>query len=548
MGAAPSLNHEIKHAKEVMEKFLLNFAKNYAMLYAVGMAKAALHEQDKAARGRKWELLKCNDEPEAPIRKQGVLLKRSLHLKNWNSRYIVVRGNWVIDYWENEQHFLDGKKPRGSLNATGMHIIRDPNDTLLNRVIELAKKCNVNVDDIPKPERLPDHCLEISHDTRECWLLQCANAEEHKGWCDIFEECRWFCPSLNIQDDKIHKAIFQQALWRTRWDTGLWGYWQGGGGEEQYITDCINDAVVDAVMPAVDGKLKLPWAVRNKIRNVFTKNVNVAASGAVKPAWAVAYTGVKKIRDAAKEKVGKSVGPIGEAQRALQEKIMDAADKPSKKVINDKVQLHLDPLLQIIFAPVNDAFKLILLAYDTALERGRAHYAPREDRLYLVRHQSYNNFYWDADRKLWADLYDPLWEMRKVFSDVSPWGITGKARRRLRKVFKNALFTFETRLEEQGGAEHWDRVAAETRETMKHDCRAAVSRVLGKLLFGVVEQFWLTAVIKPLRKETRKLGEHIPEPVKLFLDPEELLERTLHNVLLQCCINVVAPYSDRVEM
>jgi hypothetical protein len=547
MGAGPSLDGEIKEAKEIMEKFIVTFAKNYSMMYAVGMAKAALHEQDKAARGPKWELLKCTDDPEAPIRKQGVMLKRSKHLKKWNSRFFVVRGNWIVDFWENEDQFKQDKKPRGTMNLSGMSIIRDPNDTYIKRVLDLAKKCNLNVDDIPKPEQLPDFSLEVTHTTRDCVLLQCENAEEHKAWCDILDDCRWYSRNLNIQDDKIHLQVFHSALWRTRWQCGIWGWWYGGGGEEQYLTDCINDAIVDAVMPSVDSKLTMPWVVRSKIRNTFTKNVNTAVIGAVKPAWAGAYEGVKKVRDALKDTIAGAVAPIGEAQRALQDKIMEMADKPSKEAIGDKVAPHLDPLLQIIFAPVNEAFKLVLQAFDTALENGKSHYKPREDRCYLVRNHSWNGHFWDADRKMW-DLFDPLWDMRKVFSDVSPWGITGKARRRLRKIMKNALFTFETRLEEQGGAEHWDRVAAETRETMKRDCRSAIARVLGKILFGVVEEFWLTFVIKPLRALMEPLSEMIPDPVKQFLDPEDLLERTLNNILLLCATNVVTPYASRIDL
>jgi len=547
MGAGPSLDAEISQAKEVMEQFLTKFAKNYSMMYLVGMAKAAIKEQEKAAKGPKWELLKCLKDPEAPDRKSGHMLKRSKHLKKWNKRFFVVHGNWLVDYWETEEQCKQGKKPRGTMNLSGMSIVRDVNDTFINRVMELAKKCNLNIDDLPKPEQFPDFTLEIHHATRDCNFLQCESAEEHKAWCDILDDCRWYSSSLNVRDDKIHTMIFQNALWRTRWQTGIWGWWYSGGGEEQFLTDCINEAILDAVMPSVDGKLTMPWAIRSKIRQTFEKNINTAVIAAVKPAWAAAYEAVKKVRDEVKGKIAEAVSPIAEAQVAMQAKIMEIADKPSKEAIGDKVQPHLDPLLQIVFGPVNEAFKILLTSFDMALEKGRPHYKPREDRMYLAWNYSWNSLFWDADRKLW-DLFDPLWDMRKVFSDVSPWGITGKARRRLYKTMKNALYTFETRLEEAGGAEHWDRIAAETREIMKHDCRSAIARCLGKILYGVVEQFWLTFVIKPLRILVAPFGDAIPDVVKQFVDPEDMLERTLNNLLLQCASNVFVPYADRIEL
>lgn len=547
MGAGPSLDGEVAEAKEIMQKFLEKFGKNYAMMYVIGMAKEAIKEQEKAAKGPKWKLLKCEKDPEAPDRKSGHMLKRSKYLKKWNKRFFIVRGNWLVDYWETEEQAKEGKKVRGTLNLSGMRIIRDPNDTAINRIIALAEKCKLNVDDFPKPEKLPDHTIEIAHATRDTVLLQCENADEHKAWCDMLDDCRWYSHSLNIQDDKIHLQVFRNALWRARWQTGLWGWWASGGGEEQYITDCINEAIMDAVMPNVDAKLTMPWAVRSKIRNAFEKNVNTAVIGAVKPAWAAAYEGAKKVRDEIKPKLVELVSPIGKAQADLQAKIMETADKPSKDAISDKVAPHLDPLLQIIFGPVNEAFKILLSAYDKSLEKAKGNYKPQEDRMNIVWHHSWNSLFWDADHKLWG-LFDPLWDMRKVFSDVSPWGITGKARRRLRKTLKNALYTFEVRLEEAGGAEHWDTVAAQVREVLKEDCRAAIARVLGKILFGVVEEFWLTFVIKPLRAGVAPLADMIPEPVKQFLDPEDMLERTLNNVLLQCCANVFTPYADRIEL
>jgi len=547
MGAGPSLDGEVAEAKEIMQKFLEKFAKNYSMMYVVGMAKQSIKEKKKEAAEPKWELLKCEKEPDAPDRKTGHMLKRSKHLKKWNKRFFVVRGNWLVDYWETEDQQKAGKKVRGTMNLSGMRIIRDVNDTYVNKIIALAEKCKIPIDDMPKPEQFPDFTLEVTHPTRDCILLQCESADEHKAWCDILDDCRWYSSSLNIQDDKIHAQVFRNAVWRARWQSGIWGWFNSGGGEEQYVTDCINEAIMDAVMPNVDAKLDMPWAVRSKIRNAFEKQVNTAVIAAVKPAWAGAYEGVKKVRDEIKPKIAEAVSPIGEAQMAIQNKIMEMADKPSKDAIGDKVAPHLDPLLQTVFGPVNEAFKMLLSAYDTALERAKGDYKPREDRMCIVMKHSWNSHLWDADHKLWG-LFDPLWDMRKVFDDVSPWGITGKARRRLRKVLKNALYTFETRLEEAGGADNWDRVAAETREVMKRDCRAAIARVLGKILFGVVEQFWLTFVIKPLRAAVEPLGEAIPEPVKQFVDPEDMLEQTLNAVLLQCCSNVFQPYADRIEL
>jgi len=229
-------------------------------------------------------------------------------------------------------------------------------------------------------------------------------------------------------------------------------------------------------------------------------------------------------------------------RRPTQARFAAAARGVARRTITDEEIIE-----RCVYGSVNEAFKIVLSAFDTAINKGKERYTTREDRMHMVTHNSYNSEFWDADRKLW-DLFDPLWAMRTVFSDVSPWGITGKARRRLRKTLNNALFTFETKLEEAGGKDHWDRVAAETREVLKQDCRAAIARVLGKILFGVVEIFWDVLIIRPSRILVSPLADAIPDVVKQFVDPEDILEQTLNAVLLQCCANVFQPYTERIQL
>lgn len=545
MGLGPSLDAEIAEAKQILADFNVAFAKNYAMCYAIGMMKASQKLAIKQAAAPRWKLLKATKEPDAPIRKTGHMLKLSKYLKKWNKRFFVVRGNWIVDYWEKEEQFHAGAKPRGSMNLSGMTIVRDVNNTIIRRIEVLAEKCKLNIADFPKPEQYPDFTLEVHHESRESIYLQCLNAEEFKSWADMLDDCRWYCDSLTITDDKIHKEAFWKALWRTRWEVDMWGWFSSGGGETAILADAINEQIAYVVMSKIDSKLTMPWMARSKIRNAFTSSTGAAVTTAVGPAWAAAYDLVKRARSALGPKIAELGAEIGAVQQKISAKILEMVEASSKETLQEKVAPHLIPLVDAVFGCVVDSFRMTTVAYDSALSKGREGYKAQEDRMHLVWHQSYNSDFWDADRKLW-DLYDPLWDMRRVFDDVSPWGIMGKARRRLRKTLNNALFTFETRLEEAGGAEHWDRVAAEVREVMIEDCRTSVLRVLGKILFGVVEVFWDKLVIRTARKLVRPLADEIPDAVKQFLDPEDMLEKLLYDILMLCCTSVFEPYASRI--
>ncbi|CUE90095.1 glutathione S-transferase, putative [Bodo saltans] len=546
MGA--NLSAELDEARDITTQFLKIFAIEYTKMYLVALMKSAKKTLAKEAAGPQWSLLKCLKAPAAPVLKAGTVKKLSKYLKKWNVRYAVCKGDHLIDYYETEEKYNAGAKPLGTINMSNKNLHRDANDTVLNRIIALAEKCGVNVDEMPKPERYPDFTLEIYHEQKGPIYIECPGEEEWKQWCDLFERCRWQAPRLNLYEDKAHLFAFPKALWRTRWEVGMWGWWSGGGGEQSQLVDAINNKIADVVLYNLDRKLTQSWTVRQKIRNKFISTVDGIVSTAVGPAWKAAYSAVEAARPEAEPKIKEGMQPIVDAQKKIQDEICKMVEAGSKDFITEKVLPHLSPLLDIVFSPVVDGFKLVIRAFDVALERGREKYEVREDRHYMVSHHGYNSEFWDAERKIW-DLYEPLWALRLVFEDIYPWSITGKARRRLRKTFDNALFTFETILEDgKESGKTWEQAADETRARLARDCRTGILRVLGIILFGVVENFFEKLVIRPARKLVKPLSDSIPAAIKDFVDPDDMLEELLYTILRRTCGMVFEPYTSRIDL
>lgn len=545
MGA--DLSAELGEAKDITANFIKVFAIQYSKNYLIALMRIAKKDLMKEAAGPRWKLMKCDKCPPPQIQKTGNVNKLSKYLKKWNPRFMVVKGDYLIEYWESEEKYNGKAKPLGTINMSNKNLHRDANDTILNRLIALAEKCKINVDEMPKPEKYPDFTLEIFHERKGPIYIQCPDEEAWKGWCDIIERCRWHAPRYNLYEDKAHVFAFPNALWRTRWECDMWGWWWGGGGEEAQLVDAINDKIADVVLYKLDCKLTMPWAARSRIRNKFIQTVDGIVTSAVGPAWKAAYEGVKKIRPEVEPKIKEGMQPIVDAQKSLQDEISKQVEAGSKDFINEKVLPHLAPLLDIVFSPVLDGFRILLKAYDVAIEKGKEKYEAKEDRLYMVWHYNYNSEYWDAERKMW-DLYEPLWAMRTIFDDIYPWTITGRARRRLRKTLDNALYTFEHILEDgKDQGKTWDDAAREARELMVQDCRAAVQRVLSQILFGVVENFFEKLVIRPARKLMAPLAEKIPQAIKDFVDPESLLEELLYVILRNTCNMVFEPYASKIE-
>lgn len=550
----PFVDAELAEAKQIMIDFTTKFTKNYALLYTVALAKIKQREAMKAAKGSKWKLMKCTYEGEAPDRASGHMLKRSDVMKKWKDRYFVMRGNYVVEYWETEEQFKKGDKPRGSRNLSGFNRpITDPNNTFIRRLEELAKKVNLDIESLPKPDKYPDNTFICDKDGKTPLVLQTIedggkSAEENfKFWTEKFYQAWWYARPLDIDDDEAHKRCFWNALWRTRWESGCWGGFYGGGGEVSIITECINSHIIWSVMSKVDSKLSMPWIIRSKIRNGFQSSTYSMVSGAVGPMWKGLYEGVQKARPTLEEQLPKVMGPIGEAMGDLKKKISEEVTSASKETMDDKVVPHLSEPLNNLMEPITTAFKIIMEAFDEALEKAKPNYKTDEKRLYLVKHHSWTWKIWDAQRSV-DGIYDLLWVLDKVFSGISPWGIIGRCNRRLRKHLRNALYTFETKLEDAGGVEHWDEVHKEVKALLHEDCRTGVVSLMARIPYEAVKPMWTELVVTNCRKLVAPLANAVPEAVKTFIDINEMLEDVLYEILMATCRAVAEPIAAKVDI
>ena len=47
----------------------------------------------------------------------------------------------------------------------------------------------VSENDVPKPEKLPDHTFEIHHDRRRSFFIRATSREEKDTWVEMFKSC-----------------------------------------------------------------------------------------------------------------------------------------------------------------------------------------------------------------------------------------------------------------------------------------------------------------------------------------------------------------------
>jgi hypothetical protein len=547
MGGAPSLDSEMKEMKDKTATFLAEFVKQYTIFTAAGILKK--QEEDAKIMGErsKYELKWVPEKPEHPDRLSGYIERRTTILKKWKKIYAVVRGNWLVEYWATEEDFKAGKKPENSINLSGTYLYRDPYKEMLEKLEKFCAKAKIDISDIPKPEQLPEFTIKMQDwsERRPELLFKCANEEEYNKWKKMLDNARYYVDDLSIDDD-VHRYAFPRALSRARWASGCWGYSWGGGGEYQYLTDSIVDAIEDAVMPSVDNKLydaKMPYFLRSRVRKSFVSTCNSFVSGGVKPAWDAAWAAAQKVRPDLKEQVEKLGTPLNEQKAKLKGDISSKVAEKAKEVFQSEgVKPHLDPFLDAVFEVLSGGFYLLPTLFDKVIADIKGDWKPSENRCGLVRSQGW----WgvrDAYYKMW-DLYDPLWLLNQVF-DCSPWTVIYRAQKLVEDLFRNALYTFEFLVAEEG----LDKAAAaaKTRQMLVNDSVTGFLYTVTKVLTGLLERTWEKLVIAPARELVRPLADAIPDAMKTFLDPIDLLNDVLEDVLFQLGSALTEPLAPKMK-
>jgi hypothetical protein len=217
-------------------------------------------------------------------------------------------------------------------------------------------------------------------------------------------------------------------------------------------------------------------------------------------------------------------------------------------ILKEHVVPQLSKIMEVIQSPMNDAFVESYKYFDQEVIskwEPKATVDENKKEFHTLDCFPYSWKMYDITRK--ADvMYDPLWALNIIFPDIYPWSLIWTAHDTLRGKMDNAIYTFEQKLIEEQGTEQKDMKACA--DKIKHlvlaDYQAdgTLARILyykdilkeivmppfNKLVFPAVE-----AILEPLNSA-------IPEPVKEFLDINEMFQTIVISIIDESLQTVLA--------
>jgi len=443
-----------------------------------------------------------------------------------------------------------GKK-KGSIGLSGYRVIEDVNDGVLKRLTTLAEKMGMDINSLPKPKEYPPNTLELHHPRRRCYFITAPNEDEFKQWSEQFKTCCRQAWGLKNQEF-VHKRAFNEAVRKTRWELGRWGYWSYGGSEEQILSDLVSDEIDFSVMYKIYGRIQGTWTMRNQVRNQVLKGLDTMVSTAVVPAWVAMEKGVAELRPKIEPTIKEMVGPIFKAEADLMDRMKSAAMSIIDPILKDKVSPHLSKIVQVIKSPFSDGFKESIKMFEEEIDKFNIKGDINE-----TKKEFYQLDYFARSWKMWPAIskvevmYEALWDLHTIFEDIWPWELVWKGYDELRLRTDNAFYTFEQRLIQTMEQEQTDQ-PKELLEKIKSgvlsdfliDSQKSTLNYFAVVMKTIVMPPFSKVVIPACKTIIEPISDLIPEPLKQFIDPQSMFEEILHNIIDNSIENVLS--SDKI--
>jgi len=456
----------------------------------------------------------------------------------------VFRPNYTVDYYDSESlaHEKDpksgeeGKKKRAQLNLSGYSVVEDPNQGALVRLKRLAEKMGVDFGSLPKPKEYPPLTFEVHHYRRPCFYLRAETKEEFDQWVSQFRTACWKARAFSW-DDWCHQRAFPIALRKTRWEMGRWGWWGGQGSEEQMLTELIADELEYDIMGRIYGKLSGPWFVRNKMRNFTLATIDSMISGAVKPGWSAMRKAVEALRPIAEPKIRELTEPIFKAENEIVGKMRESVMSVLEPLLKEHVTPHLGKIIGIIKSPMREAYGDAINLFDEKISK----WTPNGDYEKSFRDLDYfSRSYWQLHPALKKvdEMYEPLWLLREIFTDIWPWSLIWKGHDSVYKHVDNAVYTWEQAMLKEKRDDLAEPIKRDVIIKYRHDTDIAVMRYYAKILKLIILPPFEAAVHPVTKHIIEPLANSIPEPLREFIDIKQMFE-DLYKGIVSDSINVV---------
>lgn len=443
-------SHKKQQIEDIAQEFLQEFTLAYNTAYGVEYTKLTLKEIDAESFAEEKPAYQLMHRPWDSIKnplKMGYLSKKGAVVKNWKKRYFVVNPDYSIDYFENEEAYEKGFKPKGTIFPCGYEVNGNLDEIMAERLKNLAKLMKVDEKEVGAPEKLPEHTFEVAHSRRRSYLITAENDEDKSAWIETFKVCCRKAEGLK-SEDPVGRAAFKVALWKTYWR------YRVEGTEEQVLSDILVDRINCRVMSEVYAEIRGGWTMKQKIREQVVKTLDSLVMAMVIPSWKGMQESSQQMKKVLEPTINDKKDELAAVQRKVMWDLSELLKSTLEKVLKDMEETMkemADLLRRRMEQGLAELRKIFIMKVDEVIEQAKN---TNEIEAALP------SFFQTLDRapRSLSVLYDALVCIRFVstlrekfdqrINKLNGHLVTDIGSDKLAQLLDSAMFTFEERFNE----------------------------------------------------------------------------------------------------
>lgn len=433
--------------EDIAEEFLKEFTIAYNTAYGVEYTKKTLKEIDAESFAEEKPVYQLSHRPwdsfKHPI-KMGYLTKKGAVVKNWKRRYFVVNPDYSVDYFENEEAFEKGFKPKGTIFPCGYEVNANIDETMAEKLKNVAKAMGVDEKEAGSPEKLPEHTFEVGHSRRRSYLITAENEESKKEWVETFKVSCRKADGLK-SEDPVGRAAFKTAIWKTYWRHRV------GGTEEQVLSDILVDRINYRVMTSVYADIPGGWTMKQKIREQVVKTLDSLVMAMVIPSWKGMQESSQQMKGVLEPTIKGKKDELAAAQRKVMWDLSELLKSTMEKVMSD-MEDTMKEIVELLKPKMEQGFvelrKIFIKHVDEVIEE-----AKNTNEI----ESSLKSFFKKLDYAPRSGLWDAvsctvhaseLREYDKRINKLNEYVVVDVGRDKLAQFLDAAIYTFEERFNE----------------------------------------------------------------------------------------------------
>jgi len=256
---------------------------------------------------------------------------------------------------------------------------------------------------------------------------------------------------------------------------------------------------------------------------------------------------VEEIRTKIEPTIKDSIDPIAKAKQEIVDKISEAVMGTVTPLVEQHVTPHIGKLVEIISAPFVGGYDESHGIFHEAVKKFTDSVDLKNLSKGFGEFDSTGRNYWTmraATSKLDV-MYEPLWALRDIFSEISPWGLIWRGQDQMRKKMDNAIYTFEERLKKkvEENAEAGKEVIEDVKNSVMEDFK--FDSILHKIAYflEIIKDIVMPPLNKVLHPAVKAILEPlesaIPDAVKQFIDINDEFEHIVNNIVDGCIKKVI---------